>query len=95
MTIRKAILIFVPVGALVVGLFAISTVIERKYNRVLTPPLYSIPGATAELHQKLCVADLHSDSLLWGGIFSTAAQPGIWISRDFNRRTCPFKRSQS
>ena len=50
MTIRKAILIFVPVGALVVGLFAISTVIERKYNRVLTPPLYSIPGATAELH---------------------------------------------
>jgi hypothetical protein len=46
--------------------YAASNVIERKYNRVRTKPPYQVPAATAELQQKLFVADLHSDSLLWG-----------------------------
>jgi microsomal dipeptidase-like Zn-dependent dipeptidase len=50
----------------IAGLFAASGFIERKYNRVTNQPPYSIPAATADLQERLFVADLHADSLLWG-----------------------------
>ena len=39
--------------------------VERSANRVLPDTLPPVPQAAAELHDKLFVADLHGDSLLW------------------------------
>jgi microsomal dipeptidase-like Zn-dependent dipeptidase len=51
---------------LIAGVFAATSIIEGKYNRVRNQPPYSIPVTTADLQQKIFVADLHADSLLWG-----------------------------
>jgi membrane dipeptidase len=48
------------------GVFATPGMIEGKYNRVRNWPPYAVPTAAAELQQKLFIADLHADSLLWG-----------------------------
>ena len=48
------------------GVLAATSVMEAGFNRVRRPPPYRIPAATADLQQKLFVADLHADSLLWG-----------------------------
>jgi membrane dipeptidase len=48
------------------GIFATPGMIEGKYNRVCNWPPYAVPTAAAELQQKLFIADLHADSLLWG-----------------------------
>jgi membrane dipeptidase len=59
------ILALVPV-ILIAGTFAATNLIEDKYNRVRNHGPFEIPPETAALQQKLFVADLHSDSLLWG-----------------------------
>jgi microsomal dipeptidase-like Zn-dependent dipeptidase len=59
------IVLFLCIG-LMAGSFAITSVIEGKYNRVRNPAPYDVPAATADLQQQLFVADLHADSLLWG-----------------------------
>jgi len=59
-TLAPALVIFIA------GAVAAGGISEEKYNRVRNPPPYSIPAAAAELQQKLFVADLHADSLLWG-----------------------------
>lgn len=40
-------------------------VLDRHMNRVLQSGPYTVPPATAALHQRLQIADLHADSLLW------------------------------
>jgi microsomal dipeptidase-like Zn-dependent dipeptidase len=40
--------------------------VENHYNRVLVRPPYAIPPQAAALQQKLFIADLHADTLLWG-----------------------------
>jgi membrane dipeptidase len=52
--------------AVMAGPFAAKRAIEQKYNRVRNPPPYTVPNAALDLQQKLLVADLHADSLLWG-----------------------------
>jgi microsomal dipeptidase-like Zn-dependent dipeptidase len=52
--------------ALVAASTTATRVIEQKYNRVRNQPPYDVPVAAADLQQKLFVADLHADSLLWG-----------------------------
>jgi microsomal dipeptidase-like Zn-dependent dipeptidase len=39
---------------------------ERRLNPVADPGPYVLPGAVADLHERLRVVDLHADSLLWG-----------------------------
>jgi len=51
---------------LIGGVFATPGIIEGQYNRVRNWPPYAVPTAAAELQQKLFIADLHADSLLWG-----------------------------
>jgi microsomal dipeptidase-like Zn-dependent dipeptidase len=51
---------------LIIGAVAARGISEEEHNRVRNPPPYSIPAAAVELQQKLFVADLHADSLLWG-----------------------------
>jgi len=51
---------------LIVGALAADTIIEGKYNRVRNDPPYVVPFDTARLHERLFIADLHADSLLWG-----------------------------
>jgi microsomal dipeptidase-like Zn-dependent dipeptidase len=62
--------LLLAVGILIIlvaaGVFAATTVVESRYNRVRTRPPYAIPAATSDLQRRLFVADLHADSLLWG-----------------------------
>lgn len=39
--------------------------VERKMNRVLQKPPYTVSKETADLHQNLFVVDLHADPLMW------------------------------
>jgi membrane dipeptidase len=66
--------IFVLVGAVLLGLLAVAiivvlwlapSVLEKSNNRVVEPPPYAIPEAAGDRHERLLVADLHADSLLW------------------------------
>ena len=67
MVIRKAVIPILIVGSvLVAGVFAGTRLIEEKYHRVRIQAPYDLPAATADLQQRLFVADLHADSLLWG-----------------------------
>lgn len=52
-----------------VGLFILFFVlpvqVERRSNRTLSHPPYHVSGGARALHQRLFIADLHADSLLW------------------------------
>jgi microsomal dipeptidase-like Zn-dependent dipeptidase len=61
--LRWVLLVFVVV--LVIAWFVVPAVVEKQMNHVLQPPPYKVSPAAAALHQKLIVADLHADSLLW------------------------------
>jgi microsomal dipeptidase-like Zn-dependent dipeptidase len=61
--LRCVLLVFVV--ALVIAWFVVPAVVENRMNHVLQPPPYKVSPAAAALHQKLIVADLHADSLLW------------------------------
>jgi membrane dipeptidase len=39
---------------------------ERRLNGVGDPGPYLVPPAASDLHERLTIVDLHSDSLLWG-----------------------------
>lgn len=65
---------FIVGGTVVLGLLAVAiafvlwlapSVVEKSNNRVVNPPPYEIQQATADQHERLLVADLHADSLLW------------------------------
>ncbi len=62
--IRGGIAAGVTVGALSAMRLA-SLLIEKKSNAILNKPPYPIRPETNELHQRLFVADLHADALLW------------------------------
>jgi membrane dipeptidase len=56
-------------GILIVALaviwFIVPTRVEKGRNVVLNPPPYKASDAARALHQRLLVADLHADTLLW------------------------------
>ena len=58
-----ALLILVPVGAAI--FFSLPTLLDRQMNSVANPAPYPAGAAAEELHQRLFVADLHDDALLW------------------------------
>jgi len=51
--------------ALCVIWFIVPSRVEKGRNVILNPPPYSASRAARELHQKLLVADMHADTLLW------------------------------
>jgi membrane dipeptidase len=65
---RRSIIVVLVLTLLVltVGLLATNGLIERRYNRVRRKPPYAVSTAASELQQRLFIADLHSDCLLWG-----------------------------
>jgi membrane dipeptidase len=63
---RVVLILTLLLVSLIAGVFATPNIIEGKYNRVRNSPPYAVPVATSELQQKLFIADLHADCLLWG-----------------------------
>jgi microsomal dipeptidase-like Zn-dependent dipeptidase len=59
-----ALLIVIAVG-LAVFFFVVPALVERSLNVTLNPPPYGASERARELHKRLLIADLHSDSLLW------------------------------
>ncbi|MEN3334664.1 MAG: rane dipeptidase [Blastocatellia bacterium] len=57
-----AILILLALG---IFFFVVPAQIEKRMNRTLNSPPYPASERAVELHNKLLVADLHADSLLW------------------------------
>lgn len=57
-----AILILLALGLF---FFVLPAEVEKRMNRTLNPPPYPASERAVELHNKLLVADLHADSLLW------------------------------
>jgi membrane dipeptidase len=58
-----ALLILVPVGAGI--FFTLPTLLDWQMNSVATPAPYPASDKAEQLHQRLFVADLHDDALLW------------------------------
>ena len=58
-----ALLILVPVGA--GTFFTLPNLLDRQMNSVAAPPPYPASDQAKQLHQRLFVADLHDDALLW------------------------------
>ncbi|MBI1745087.1 MAG: dipeptidase [Acidobacteria bacterium] len=60
------------IGFAIIGLLAVSVFvwapdqIERRLNPILSHAPYQPSAAASALHQRLFLADLHADSLLWG-----------------------------
>ncbi|MEX6501311.1 dipeptidase [Pseudomonas zhanjiangensis] len=45
--------------------FSLPTLLDRRMNSVETPPPYPASAAAQRLHDRLFIADLHDDALLW------------------------------
>jgi len=58
-------LVALVIIALVVVWFIVPARVEKARNVSLNPPPYRASDAAKELHQRLLVADLHADTLLW------------------------------
>ena len=57
----------IPVALLLLGaFFAAPSLVDRRLNRVLNAPPYRVSERARLLHQKLLIADMHADTLLWG-----------------------------
>jgi len=49
---------------------------DREMNAILEAPPYAVSKRAAALHQRLLIADLHADSLLWGRPLAERATRG-------------------
>ncbi len=56
----------VLLALLAVALFAAPRVVDSHFNKTLNRGPYKVSPAATDLHRRLIVADLHTDSLLWG-----------------------------
>ncbi|MES2818327.1 MAG: dipeptidase [Pseudomonadota bacterium] len=48
-----------------IALFSLPSVLDRRMNSVESPAPYSASEPAKQLHQRLFIADLHDDALLW------------------------------
>ena len=64
---KKVLLILVVLLLLALGIFwlVMPPRVERERNITLNPPPYQASAAAQALHQRLLIADLHADTLLW------------------------------
>lgn len=58
-------LAFLSAGFLIFFFFFASAVVEKSLNPIINEPPYEVSERAKKLHEKLFVADLHADSLLW------------------------------
>ena len=65
LTTVLAVVAVLVLGALVIGLVFGPELVARGANGVLHPPPYPVRPEAREIHDKLFVADLHADPLLW------------------------------
>ena len=64
--LRVLVILLLLVAAAAVLVFGFAPgYVARTKNVTLNPPPYPVSTRAAELHQRLLIADLHSDSLLW------------------------------
>jgi microsomal dipeptidase-like Zn-dependent dipeptidase len=59
------VLVVLIVGSLVFFFGFAPAIIEKSFNPVINKPPYRVSERARVLHEKLLVADLHADSLLW------------------------------
>ncbi len=63
---RISIVLAIAAGVLIAGFFGFAPgYIARTRNEVVNPPPYTVSEPAKSLHERLIVADLHADSLLW------------------------------
>ena len=65
-TIVFGVAVLLALVGLAVFFFVLPGYVEAQMNGVLNPPPYAASERAKALHEKLTVADLHADSLLWG-----------------------------
>ncbi len=53
------------IAAIRLALHCISLAVQRRLNSTLAKPTYKVPTETLEFHNRLLIADLHCDALLW------------------------------
>lgn len=63
--ISAAVFAVLLVGFLVFFFFFAASITEKSLNPVINKPPYQVSERARALHEKLFVADLHADSLLW------------------------------
>lgn len=63
--ILGAVLLLATIGFLVFFFFFAAAYTEKSLNPVVNKPPYTVSDRARALHEKLLVADLHADSLLW------------------------------
>jgi len=64
---RMALLVLAGTALLLIGIvLALPGIVESSMNKVLQPPPYAASAQAQALHERLDVADLHADPLLWG-----------------------------
>ncbi len=64
---KKILILLAVILVIALGTFflIVPAEIGKRMNLTLNPPPYQVSAQARELHQKLVVADLHADSLLW------------------------------
>src|SRR5438477_5633932 len=69
MKTRRSTLLVLALVALLIGAWSYAyyrTIeMDRAMNAILVAPPYPVSARAAALHQRLLVADMHADSLLW------------------------------
>lgn len=63
--ILAALLVVLLIGFLIFFFFFAAYYTEKSLNPIINKPPYQVSEKAKELHEKLLVADLHADSLLW------------------------------
>jgi membrane dipeptidase len=64
--ITSTVLGILIIGFLIFFFFFAASLVERVLNPVINKPPYAVSSKAQALHDKLLVADMHADSLLWG-----------------------------
>jgi len=66
--VKKLLIVFAAVLLLcgAVFFFVLPAQVEKRLNAVINHPPYQATEKARALHQRLLIADLHADSLLWG-----------------------------
>ncbi|HET9529989.1 MAG TPA: peptidase M19, partial [Blastocatellia bacterium] len=56
--------------------FVVPARVEQSMNVTLNPPPYEASSRAHELHERILIADLHADSLLWDRDLNERAERG-------------------
>ncbi|CAD5108497.1 dipeptidase [Zestomonas carbonaria] len=63
---RKTLIALLVLAVIGLGIFfSLPSLLDRRMNSVATPPPYPASPAAEQLHNRLFIADLHDDALLW------------------------------